>query len=315
METHKTILVAGGAGFIGSHLCEHLLGRGNDVICLDNFFTGSKANIVRYQREYFGGDFEAIRHDITQPITIEADRIYNLACPGSPVHYQRYPAKTILTNVVGTANLLALAHEIGARFFQASTSEVYGDPQVHPQPESYWGNVNPIGARSCYDEGKRCAEALAIEYQKQLGTEVRIARIFNIYGPRMPLNDGRVIPNFVTQALKNKPLTVYGTGQQTRSFCYVDDIVKGIVALMEYENVSGPVNLGNPVEVSIVDVARAIIRLTGSKSEIAHADLPEDDPERRCPDPSLAKALIGFEPTIDLEDGLLRTIRDIEERL
>jgi UDP-glucuronate decarboxylase len=310
----KTVLVAGGAGFIGSHLCEHLLAMGNYVICLDNFFTGSKRNIIGVIGTYDQVCFEVIRHDITQPISLEVDHIYNLACPGSPVHYQRYPAKTILTNVVGTANLLQLAQDTGARILQVSTSEVYGDPLIHPQPETYWGNVNPIGPRSCYDEGKRCAEALAVEYHKQLGVDIRIVRPFNVYGPRMPLNDGRVVPNFIVQALRGAPLTVYGDGSQTRSFCYVSDMVRWLVGIMEHEPYIGPVNLGIPDETSIMHLAEDIIGLTGSRSSVINCPIPEDDPVRRCPDLTRASEVFGSMAGVPLADGLTRTIEDIKAR-
>ncbi len=307
----KTVLVAGGAGFIGSHLCERLLDRGSEVICLDNFFTGSKDNILHLLDN---PRFEVIRHDITEPITLEVDRIYNLACPASPVHYQHNPVKTILTNVVGMAHLLELARNTGARILQASTSEVYGDPEIHPQPETYWGHVNPIGPRACYDEGKRCAEALLIEHRRQTGVEIRIARMFNTYGPRMAFNDGRVVSNFILQALAGEALTIYGDGTQTRSFCYVSDMVGGLIALMECDRCEGPVNLGNPAEVSIRELAERVIELTGSASTLAIHPLPQDDPHRRRPDITLARQLLGFEPTVALSQGLQRTIEDIRER-
>ncbi len=306
-----TILVAGGAGFIGSHLCERLLAEGHDVICLDNFFTGSKDNVIHLHTD---PHFEMLRHDIVHPLTLEVDQIYNLACPASPVHYQHNPVKTILTNVVGTANLLDLASATDARILQASTSEVYGDPEVHPQPESYWGNVNPIGPRACYDEGKRCAESLLVEYRRQSGIEIRIARMFNTYGPRMAFNDGRVVSNFILQALAGEPLTLYGDGSQTRSFCYVSDMVDGLIALMECSDCVGPVNLGNPTEFSIRKLAERVIEITKSSSELILEPLPQDDPQQRQPDISLARKLLDFEPTIALSEGLNRTIDDIRNR-
>lgn len=307
----ETVLVAGGAGFVGSHLCDRLIETDYDVICLDNFFTGSKDNIVHLLNN---PRFEVIRHDTVHPITLEADRIYNLACPASPVHYQHNPVKTILTNVVGTANLLELARNTKARILQASTSEVYGDPEIHPQPESYWGNVNPIGPRACYDEGKRCAEALMVEHRRQTGVEVRIGRMFNTYGPRMAFNDGRVVSNFILQALDRRDLTVYGGGTQTRSFCFVSDMVDGLIGLMECEACDGPVNLGNPIEVSIRELAEVVIELTDSSSVIVERPLPQDDPHRRRPDISLAKKLLGFEPKVDLREGLRHTINDVKKR-
>jgi UDP-glucuronate decarboxylase len=308
----ETVLVAGGAGFIGSHLCDRLLELGKDVICLDSFFTGSKDNVVHLLGH---PRFEVIRHDIVLPIHLEVDRIYNLACPASPVHYQYNPVKTILTNVVGTANLLELALASGARILQASTSEVYGDPEVHPQSETYWGNVNPIGPRACYDEGKRCAEALMVEHRRQTGVEVRIARMFNTYGPRMAFEDGRVVSNFIIQALAGEPLTVHGGGTQTRSFCYVSDMVDGLIALMECEECPGPVNLGNPVEVSIRALAELTIGVTGSSSVVEDHPLPQDDPRRRKPDITLARRLLGFDPKVGLEDGLRLTIGNFQARL
>ena len=306
------VLVAGGAGFIGSHLCERLLARGSEVLCLDNFFTGSKDNVVHLLAH---PRFELIRHDIVQPILLEVDRVYNLACPASPVHYQHNPVKTILTNVVGAANMLDLVRHTKARILQASTSEVYGDPAVHPQPETYWGHVNPIGPRACYDEGKRCAEALMVEYRRQTGVEIRIARIFNTYGPRMAFNDGRVVSNFILQALQGRPLTVYGDGSQTRSFCYVSDLVDGLVALMEHDEHGGPVNLGNPTEFTIRELAERVVELTGSRSRIVFEPLPEDDPKQRRPDISLARELFGFEPRVPLAEGLRLTVEDIQKRI
>lgn len=299
------ILVTGGAGFIGSHLCERLLGDGNEVICLDNFFTGCKENVATLMAN---PAFELIRHDITEPILLEVDRIYNLACPASPIHYQYNPVKTIKTSVMGTINMLGLAKRVRARILQASTSEVYGDPQVHPQPEAYWGNVNPIGIRSCYDEGKRVAETLMMDYHRQNGVNVRIVRIFNTYGPRMAVNDGRVVSNFIVQALRGEDLTVYGDGGQTRSFCYVADLVDGLIRMMECEGFTGPVNLGNPSETTILEFARRITELTGSKNRIVFNPLPADDPKQRQPDIRLAREKLSWEPRVDLEAGLKSTI-------
>jgi len=299
------ILVTGGAGFIGSHLCERLLREGHEVICLDNFFTGSKSNIAGLLVD---PGFELIRHDITQPILLEVDRIYNLACPASPIHYQYNPVKTIKTSVLGTIHMLGLAKRVRARILQASTSEIYGDPSVHPQGEEYWGNVNPIGLRSCYDEGKRVAETLMMDYHRQNGVDVRIVRIFNTYGPRMSVNDGRVVSNFVVQALRGEDITVYGDGSQTRSFCFVDDLVEGMVRMMECEGFTGPVNLGNPDETSILEFARRIIDLTGSRSRIIFKPLPADDPRQRQPDITLAGARLGWKPHVPVQDGLRKTI-------
>ena len=299
------ILVTGGAGFIGSHLCERLVGEGHDVLCLDNFFTGSRRNISHLLANDL---FELIRHDITQPVLLEVDRIYNLACPASPIHYQYNPVKTIKTSVMGTIHMLGLAKRVRARILQASTSEIYGDPQVHPQTEEYWGNVNPIGIRSCYDEGKRVAETLMTDYHRQNGVDIRIVRIFNTYGPRMAENDGRVVSNFIVQALGGKPITVYGNGEQTRSFCYVDDLVDGLVRMMECDGFIGPVNMGNPTETSIIEFARRIIDLTGSKSELVFRPLPADDPRQRQPDITLAMEKLGWEPRVPLETGLKKTI-------
>lgn len=303
----KKILVTGGAGFIGSHLCERLLKEGNEVICVDNFFTGAKSNVVHLLDNPY---FELIRHDITMPFFVEADEIYNLACPASPVHYQYNPIKTIKTSVMGAVNMLGLAKRIKAKILQASTSEVYGDPDIHPQTESYWGNVNPIGSRSCYDEGKRCAESLFINYHKQNNVKIKIVRIFNTYGPRMLPNDGRVISNFIVQALQNNPITIYGDGKQTRSFQYVDDLIEALIRMMNTDNnVIGPVNIGNPEEFNMLELADKIISLTGSKSKIKYQELPEDDPIQRKPDISLAKNLLGnWEPKTNLENGLLKTI-------
>ena len=299
------ILVTGGAGFLGSHLCEKLVTQGHDVLCLDNFFTGRKSNI---EHLLDSPHFELIRHDITEPIMLEVDRIYNLACPASPVHYQYNPVKTIKTSVMGTINMLGLAKRVRARILQASTSEVYGDPQVHPQLESYWGNVNPIGIRSCYDEGKRVAETLMMDYHRQNGVDIRIVRIFNTYGPRMAENDGRVVSNFIVQALQGKDITIFGEGSQTRSFCYVDDLIEGMVRMMECENESGPVNLGNPTETTILEFAQRIIELTGANSSLVFNPLPADDPKQRRPDITLARRLLGWEPHVRLEEGLKKTI-------
>ncbi len=307
----KSILVTGGGGFIGSHLVEKLLELGHEVLCLDNFFTGNKANI----RHLLGKNrFELIRHDIVEPILLEVDQVYNLACPASPVHYQYNPVKTVKTNVLGTLNMLGLAKRVKARILQASTSEVYGDPQVHPQPETYWGHVNPIGPRSCYDEGKRLAETLMMDYHRSNGVDIRIVRIFNTYGPRMAFDDGRVVSNFVIQALKDQPITVYGDGSQTRSFCYVDDMVDGLVAMMDQDRLTGPINLGNPGEFTILELARKVIEHVGSKSEIVHKQLPADDPKQRQPDISLAKDKLGWEPTVALDQGLKSTIVDFRDR-
>lgn len=302
----KKTLVTGGAGFLGSHLCERLLGEGHEVICLDNFFTGNKRNIIHLMDDPY---FELIRHDITMPFYIEADEIYNLACPASPIHYQLNPIKTIKTSVAGSINMLGLAKRIRCKILQASTSEVYGDPQVHPQTEDYWGHVNPIGSRACYDEGKRCAEALFVNYHKQNKVRIKIARIFNTYGPRMDPADGRVVSNFITQALEGEDITIYGDGRQSRSFCYVDDMVEGLIRLMNTgDDFTGPVNLGNPYEMSMLDLSQAIITITGSKSGISFRELPADDPLQRQPDISLAKKVLGWEPTTALEAGLTKTI-------
>ena len=297
--------VTGGGGFIGSHLCERLLSGGDDVVCLDNFFTGSKENIRHLLDNY---RFELIRHDIIEPILLEVDQVYNMACPASPVHYQYNPVKTTKTSVMGTINMLGLAKRVRARILQASTSEVYGDPEVHPQTESYWGNVNPIGIRSCYDEGKRVAETLMMDYHRQNNVDIRIARIFNTYGPRMAERDGRVVSNFTVQALRGEDITVYGDGSQTRSFCFVSDLVEGLIRLMNTDDFTGPVNLGNPVETSILEFAERIIKLTGSSSKVIFHPLPADDPRQRQPDISLAKERLGWHPTVDLESGLKKTI-------
>lgn len=310
---HKSILVTGGAGFIGSHLCEKLLGNGNEVICLDNFFTGTKANICHLLQN---PHFELVRHDIVHPIFLEVDEIYNLACPASPVHYQYNPVKTIKTNVMGSVHMLGLAKRVKATILQASTSEIYGNPQVHPQPELYWGNVNPIGLRSCYDEGKRCAETLFFDYHRQNKVKIKVVRIFNTYGPRMHPNDGRVVSNFIVQALRDRDITIYGNGSQTRSFCYVDDMVKGIIAMMNMgEEFIGPVNLGNPVEFTILELAQKIKELTGSKSKIIHKPLPEDDPVRRKPDISLAQEALDWTPSVELSEGLKKTITYFDQVL
>ncbi len=300
-----TVLVTGGAGFIGSHLCDRLLGQGHEVLCLDNFFTGSRTNVSAH---FDNPNFELIRHDVVEPILLEVDQIFHLACPASPVHYQYNPVKTVKTNVIGTINMLGLAKRLKARLLLASTSEVYGDPQVHPQKEDYWGNVNPIGIRSCYDEGKRVAETLAMDYHRQHKLDVRIVRIFNTYGPRMLPDDGRVVSNFIVQALRDEPLTIYGEGQQTRSFCYVDDLVNGFLAMMAKDGFVGPVNLGNPGEFTIRQLAELVIELTGSKSTLTQHPLPPDDPTRRRPDITLAKSALNWEPTVALRDGLQRTI-------
>jgi UDP-glucuronate decarboxylase len=308
----KRILVTGGAGFIGSHLCERLLEKGNEVVCLDNFFTGSKDNIKNLFSDY---RFELVRHDLVNPILLEVDQIYNLACPASPVHYQYNPVKTVKTSVMGTLNMLGLAKRVKARILQASTSEVYGNPTIHPQVETYWGNVNCIGLRSCYDEGKRVAETLMMDYYRQNQVDIRIVRIFNTYGPRMALNDGRVMSNFITQALRGKPLTIYGDGSHTRSFCYVSDMVKGMIAMMEQEEFIGPVNLGNPQEISIAELAESIIKTTGSTAGIEYQPLPPDDPVRRCPDITLAKDELRWEPEIDFKTGLSQTIEYFKNKL
>ena len=309
----KRILITGGAGFIGSHLCKRLLDEGNDVICLDNFFTGSKENIINLLDN---NRFELVRHDITKEYFIEVDEIYNLACPASPPHYQYNAIKTIKTSVLGMINMLGLAKRCKARILQASTSEVYGDPLIHPQIESYWGNVNPIGIRSCYDEGKRCAETLMMDYHRQNKTDIRIVRIFNTYGPNMDLSDGRVVSNFIVQALKNEDITIYGDGSQTRSFCYVDDLIDGMIKMMNNTNgFIGPVNLGNPSERTILDFAKLIIKLTNSNSKIIHKPLPSDDPSKRQPDITLAKKELNFEPKVDIEEGLIKTIEYFKNKL
>lgn len=299
-------LVTGGAGFIGSHLCERLLDRGEHVLCLDNFFTGNKENVAHLLSN---PRFELIRHDVTQPILLEADRIYNLACPASPIHYQYNAIKTIKTNVLGALHMLGLARRVKARILQASTSEVYGDPEVHPQPETYWGHVNPVGIRSCYDEGKRLAETLFFDYHRQNKVDIRVVRIFNTYGPRMAVNDGRVVSNFIVQALRGRPITIYGDGSQTRSFCYISDLVEGIVRMMDCEGFTGPVNLGNPGEFTIKELAEAVIRCTRARAcALEYKPLPADDPVRRRPDIRLAKEKLDWEPTVSLEEGLPLTV-------
>lgn len=309
----KRILVTGGAGFIGSHLCERLLNEGNEVISLDNYFTGTKSNIIHLLDHPF---FEVIRHDITMPFYAEVDEIYNLACPASPIHYQFNPIKTIKTSVMGTINILGLAKRVKAKILQASTSEVYGDPQVHPQTEDYWGNVNPIGVRSCYDEGKRCAETLCINYNAQNNVKIKIARIFNTYGPKMLPNDGRVVSNFIVQALQGENITIYGDGLQTRSFQFIDDLVEGLIRLMNAsDDFMGPVNIGNPTEFTMLELARKILNLTKSTSEISFLPLPPDDPEQRKPDIGLARKVLGWEPKIMLEQGLLKTIEYFKNSL
>lgn len=308
----RTVLVTGGAGFIGSHLVDELLKKGNRVISLDNFFTGRRENHLAHHQN---PDFEIVRHDVVESILLEVDDIYHFACPASPVHYQYNPVKTIKTNVTGSLNMLGLAKRVRARFLLASTSEVYGDPQQHPQTEDYWGNVNPVGPRSCYDEGKRVAETLTLNYRETWNLDAKIIRIFNTYGPRMLFNDGRVVSNFIVQALTGKDLTLYGDGSQTRSFCFVDDLVNGILAMMEKKGFFGPMNLGNPSEMTIRELAETVIKMTGSKSKIINKPLPKDDPTRRKPDITLAKKELGWEPKISLADGLTRTIKNFEDRL
>ncbi len=308
----KRVLVTGGAGFIGSHLCERLVNDGSEVICLDNFFTGRRDNI----KHLLGNPlFELVRHDVTEPKLLEVDQIYNLACSASPIHYQYNPVKTVKTSVMGTLNMLGLAKRVRARILQASTSEVYGNPLVHPQTEDYWGNTNPIGLRACYDEGKRCAETLMFDYHRQNGVDIRVVRIFNTYGPRMLEDDGRVVSNFIVQALRGRDITVYGNGGQTRSFCYIDDMVEGMVRMMNTENFTGPVNLGNPVEFTVLDLANLIRKITGSGSIIVQKPLPPDDPVQRRPDITLAKDILGWSPHIGLEEGLLRTIDFFSRRI
>lgn len=306
------VLVTGGAGFIGSHLCEKLLAQGDDVICLDNFFTGRRANIVHLLDN---NRFEVVRHDIIEPILLEVDRIYHMACPASPVHYQYNPVKTLKTSVMGTINMLGLAKRVRARILLASTSEVYGDPKEHPQKESYWGNVNTLGVRSCYDEGKRVAETLMMDYHRQNGVDVRIIRIFNTYGPRMLFDDGRVVSNFIVQALKGEDITLYGDGSQTRSFCFVDDLVAGIMAMMEQTETTGPVNLGNPLEITVHELGSRVLAMTKSSSNFSFKPLPQDDPTRRKPDITLAEKYLGWTPKVALEEGLRRTVADFKKRL
>ncbi len=305
------VLVTGGAGFLGSHLCEKLVSEGHDVICLDNLFTGSKRNI---EHLLVHPNFEFLRHDVTFPLYLEVDQIYNLACPASPKHYQSDPAQTTKTSVIGAINMLGLAKRTGARILQASTSEVYGDPEVHPQPEEYWGKVNPIGIRSCYDEGKRCAETLFFDYYRQYGVEIKVMRIFNTYGPRMDRNDGRVVSNFIVQALQGNDITIYGDGTQTRSFCYVDDLIAGMVALMNSpKEIIGPINIGNPNEFSVSDLVSEVVGLTGSKSKVVQLPLPEDDPRQRQPDITKAKEILGWAPKVQLKEGLEKTIEYFSE--
>jgi len=309
----KRVAVTGGAGFLGSHLCDRLLDAGHEVLCVDNFYTGSKQNISHLMNNPM---FELVRHDVTFPLFVEVDQIYNLACPASPPHYQSKPIQTTKTNVHGAINMLGLAKRLGAKILQASTSEVYGDPEVHPQTEDYWGNVNPIGVRSCYDEGKRCAETLFFDYHREVGLQIKVARIFNTYGPRMDPGDGRVVSNFIVQALRGTPLTIYGDGRQTRSFCYVDDLLGGLTAFMDSDaEVTGPINLGNPGEVTMKELATLVLELTGSRSEIVYEPLPADDPVRRCPDIGRAEAQLGWSPTVVLRDGLTRTISYFDELL
>ncbi len=313
LRTNKRVLITGGAGFLGSHLCDRLVDRGDDVICLDNFFTGDKRNIAHLLGR---SNFELMRHDVTFPLYVEVDEIYNLACPASPIHYQHDPVQTTKTSVHGAINMLGLAKRTGAKILQASTSEVYGDPEVHPQPEAYWGRVNPIGIRSCYDEGKRCAETLFFDYHRQHGLRIKVARIFNTYGPRMHPEDGRVVSNFIVQALRGEPITIYGEGTQTRSFCYVDDLVDGLIRLMDSsDEVTGPINLGNPGEFTIGELAQIIIEAVGSSAQIVHRPLPQDDPTQRRPDISTAKDVLGWSPTVDLTAGLSKTIDYFRELL
>jgi UDP-glucuronate decarboxylase len=303
--TRKRILVTGGAGFLGSHLCERLLNEGNDVLCVDNYFTGRKDNIAHLLGN---PNFELMRHDITFPLYIEVDQIYNLACPASPIHYQFDPVQTTKTSVIGAINMLGLAKRVGAKIMQASTSEVYGDPTVHPQTEDYRGNVNPLGPRACYDEGKRCAETLFFDYHRQHQTQIKVVRIFNTYGPRMHPNDGRVVSNFIVQALQNHDITLYGDGSQTRAFCYVDDLIDGFIRIMATDrDVTGPINIGNPHEIPVRELAERVIAITGSKSKIVHRPLPQDDPLQRCPDITLATKVLGWKPTIELDTGLRKT--------
>ncbi|HET6890940.1 MAG TPA: UDP-glucuronic acid decarboxylase family protein [Pyrinomonadaceae bacterium] len=306
------VLVTGGAGFIGSHLCERLIGEGHDVICLDNFFTGRRENVFHLLSD---PRFELLRHDVIEPVLLEVDQIYNLACPASPIHYQYNPVKTVKTSVMGTINMLGLAKRVRARILQASTSEIYGDPLIHPQPEEYWGNVNPIGLRSCYDEGKRIAETLMMDYHRQNHVDIRIARIFNTYGPRMLENDGRVVSNFIVQALRGEPLTLYGAGDQTRSFCYVDDLIEALIRLMETDDLHEPVNLGNPEEFTIKELAAEVINVCGSMSQVKYMPLPDDDPKQRKPDITRAQSLLGWTPKIQLREGLKKTAAYFKDRM
>jgi UDP-glucuronate decarboxylase len=313
MSPRKKVLITGGAGFVGSHLCDRLVEDGHEVLCVDNFFTGSRDNILKLIDQ---PHFELLRHDVTFPLYVEVDEIYNLACPASPIHYQMDPVQTTKTSVHGAINMLGLAKRTKAKILQASTSEVYGNPEVHPQGEDYLGNVNTIGPRGCYDEGKRCAETLFFDYHRQYNVKIRVARIFNTYGPRMHPDDGRVVSNFIVQALKGEPITIYGDGSQTRSFCFVDDLVNGLVRLMEADNtITGPVNLGNPVEMTIRELAEQVIEMTGAKSELIEKPLPSDDPTQRCPDINRAKTQLGWVPSVALEDGLKRTIQYFKETL
>ena len=313
MHLERRVLVSGGAGFLGSHLCERLVARGDQVLCVDNFFTGARRNIEHILNHK---NFELLRHDITHPIFVEVDEIFNLACPASPLHYKRDPVQTTKTSVIGAINMLGLAKRLKIKILQASTSEIYGDPTIHPQPESYWGNVNPIGPRSCYDEGKRCAETLFFDYWRQHRLAIKVVRIFNTYGPRTHPNDGRVVSSFIVQALLNKDITVFGDGSHTRSFCYVDDLISGLMRMMDtpYE-ITGPVNLGNPAEFSILQIAQTVLELTGSRSRIVHRSLPQDDPKQRRPDISEADRVLGWRPTVPLREGLSRTIAYFEEML
>ncbi len=312
-DVTRRIMVTGGAGFLGSHLCDRLVAQGHDVLCVDNLFTGARRNIAHLLE---APNFEFMRHDVTFPLYVEVDEIYNLACPASPIHYQFDPVQTTKTSVIGAINMLGLAKRVKAKIFQASTSEVYGDPEVHPQTEAYWGRVNPIGPRSCYDEGKRCAETLFFDYHRQHRTRIKVARIFNTYGPRMHPNDGRVVSNFIVQALKGEDITLYGDGEQTRSFCFVDDLINGFLALMASgDDITGPINLGNPGEFTMRELAEEVLALTGSSSQIVHRPLPQDDPRQRRPDITQAKAVLDWSPTIALEDGLRKTIAYFEQRL
>ena len=313
MHLERRVLVSGGAGFLGSHLCERLVARGDQVLCVDNFFTGARRNIEHILQHK---NFELLRHDITHPLFVEVDEIFNLACPASPLHYKKDPVQTTKTSIIGAINMLGLAKRLKIKVLQASTSEIYGDPTIHPQPESYWGNVNPIGPRSCYDEGKRCAETLFFDYWRQHCLPVKVVRIFNTYGPRTHPNDGRVISSFIVQALLNKDITVFGDGSHTRSFCYVDDLISGLTRMMDTPNqITGPVNLGNPAEFSILEIAQTVLDLTGSRSRVVHRPLPQDDPKQRRPDISEADRIIGWRPTVHLKEGLSRTIAYFEEML